>query len=120
MKKLLVCGGRDFTDEGALTEALDIALERLGGEIIVIHGAAKGADLMAEAWAKKRQLNYMGFPAKWDKHKKAAAPLRNAEMLAATKPDAAVAFKGKTGTPDMVRKLRKAGVPVWTPGWDCA
>ncbi len=84
------------------------------GVSLLIHGAAKGADTLAENWARSRQVNYHGVPAKWDQHGNSAGPIRNEEMLALG-PEGCVAFPGGTGTADMVERCEKAGVKVWKP-----
>jgi YspA, cpYpsA-related SLOG family len=47
--KVLVCGGRDFTDRMRLFEVLD-HLHRESGFTLVIHCDASGADHEAEVW----------------------------------------------------------------------
>jgi hypothetical protein len=48
--RVLVCGGREFDDVGLMISALD----RLHTEkffTVLIHGNARGADRLADAWA---------------------------------------------------------------------
>lgn len=52
------------------------------------------------------------FKADWDKHGKAAGPIRNQQMLDEGKPDLVLAFAGGKGTDDMCRRARAAGVEV--------
>ncbi|SAL02898.1 hypothetical protein AWB80_08465 [Caballeronia pedi] len=113
--RLLVCGGRDFTDTLAVFGALDRAHAKR--EItLVIHGACPtGADNLAEKWAKSREIPYLGHPAPWKLYDKAAGPMRNRAMLEEWKPEGVVAFPGGSGTADMVRRARDAGVTVWEP-----
>lgn len=112
--KLLVCGGRDFTDRAFVFACLDRA-DAKRRVMLLAHGAARGADALADEWAEARGISRLPFPADWEAHGKAAGARRNAEMLAAFAPDGAVAFPGGPGTADMVRRLRAAGVPVWQP-----
>lgn len=111
--KILVCGGRDYSDDEAVFEILDKLHEKRGIGLIV-HGAAPGADSLAEQWAKARQVPYIGFPAEWNKKGKAAGPERNREMLM-TQPDGLIAFPGGTGTEDMVKAAAEQGVNAWRP-----
>jgi hypothetical protein len=108
---VLVCGGRDYADVGALNEALD-ALHRERAVTLLIHGAARGADSLAAAWARSRGIPTLAFPANWKKDGKAAGFVRNARMLRDGRPDLVVAFPGGKGTAHMVRLARDAGVPV--------
>jgi hypothetical protein len=108
---VLVCGGRDFTDYTMLSNTL-----RHAHEIVpireIIHGAAKGADTLADQWARWRNIPVRSYPADWDEHGRSAGPIRNARMLADGRPDLVVAFPGSVGTNNMVEQARKAGVRV--------
>ena len=112
--RLLVCGGRDYTDEAAAFRALDAADARRR-ITTVIHGAAPGADTLAGRWADLRGRECILFPAAWKTRGRAAGPERNARMLAEGEPDGVLALPGGHGTADMVRKARAAGLPVWLP-----
>lgn len=115
--RILVCGGRDYTDQTVVFGTLDrLRAER--GIACIIAGAAAGADRMAADWAHDRRVNLIKYPvspAAWRQHGKAAGPMRNATMLREGKPDAVVAFPGGRGTADMIRQADAAGVTVWRP-----
>ncbi len=51
MVRVLVCGGRQFEDRDTLNAALD-KLHLARGFTLLIAGGARGADSLAEAWAK--------------------------------------------------------------------
>ena len=112
--KLLVCGGRDFTDRAAVFAALDRA-DAKRPVMLLIHGAARGADTLAGEWAAARGVTVAECPADWQTHGKAAGSIRNQQMLGLYAPDGVVAFPGGSGTADMVRRARGAGIPVWEP-----
>lgn len=121
MRRLLVCGGRNFSDKALLVATLDDVLIWLGGIDVLIEGEARGADRMARNWAVQLDIPVLKFPANWDKFGKAAGPIRNQLMLDEGKPTHAVAFYDRPrdesrGTADMVRRLKKAGVPVGEVG----
>jgi hypothetical protein len=109
--RILVCGGRDYGDEIVLYAALD---EIHGRRPVtrLIHGAARGADSLAAAWAKSRGVPTHAFPADWKRDGRAAGFLRNARMVRDGRPDLVVAFPGGKGTAHMVRLARDAGLPV--------
>ena len=67
---VLVCGGRDYADACALNEALD-AIHREVPITRLIHGAARGADALAAAWAHSRGIPALAFPADWKRDGKA-------------------------------------------------
>lgn len=112
-KRVLVCGGRDFNDKEAVFRALD-KLHSTGRVVLVIHGAAPGADSLAAQWAQEHGIRCTACPADWKTHGKRAGPLRNSHMLT-LKPDGVVAFPGGRGTMDMIKQAEAAGVKVWKP-----
>ena len=112
--RLLVCGDRDWTDRKFLYDTLDRWHENEPIEV-VIEGEARGADQMARDWATARGVVVEPYPADWEKHGKAAGPIRNQQMLDAD-PDFVLAFhddiESSKGTRNMVKIARKAGVPA--------
>ena len=114
---VLVCGGRDFTDRQLVFDTLDRVRSKYPDNLVVVHGAAKGADLLAEEWCKSRQVMYVGVPAQWDKYGKAAGMQRNRVMRDVWQPKACIAFKGGTGTRGMIKLMEEVGVKVWMVGW---
>lgn len=107
----LVCGGRGYA--GPLEQYLD-ELHAVFSFTMVIHGAARGADLRAGNWAAGVGLHSAAVPALWGQNGKSAGPKRNAVMLL-LKPDLCIAFPGGTGTTDMIARCKRAGVPVYQP-----
>lgn len=110
--RIVVTGGRDFNDIGAIDMALD-AVRRKHGDFTLINGCARGADTLCRQWASDRGLPCDDFPADWNKYGKGAGHIRNQKMIDEGKPDALVAFKGGRGTADMVRRCKSVGMPVW-------
>lgn len=112
--RILVCGGRDYLDYNyldiTLFDILDIGIT--GKDHTIIQGEAKGADFLSKVFAHEYELKVESFPANWKKYGKAAGSIRNQQMLDEGKPDLVVAFPGGTGTADMVRRAKKAGVEV--------
>lgn len=111
--RVLVCGGRDYHDHAEVYRVLDL-VDRKRGITTIIHGAAKGADLIGSAWAQDRDKDEAPFPADWSLGRK-AGPVRNQYMLDEGKPDVVIAFPGGRGTADMVSRAKRAGVKVWKP-----
>ena len=110
--RILVCGGRSFVDQALFDTWMDVWLQAIGAEaILIIHGGARGADQMADVWAKQHEVTCEVYPADWDAYGKSAGPIRNQQMLERG-PDIVLAFPGGKGTADMVSRARKAGVMV--------
>lgn len=137
--KILVCGGRDYDDRERFLEVMnkyrelytypyDPCGKSAKCYMQIISGMAPGADTLAARYARAFQLKLHEFPADWTdlSHPDAvvrrrrdgslydakAGARRNARMLAEGKPELVVAFRGGSGTRDMIRQARKAGVEV--------
>jgi hypothetical protein len=111
--RVLVYGGRDFTNQRLAFNALDL-IHKEYGFTLVIDGMAKGADTLGFKWAQDKGLPSERYPAQWDKYGRAAGPIRNKQMLDEGKPDIAVAFPGGAGTSNMTKQLLDADVLVKT------
>jgi hypothetical protein len=105
--KLLVCGGRDFADYHALRRAI-VTLK----PTCIAHGAARGADALADRVATELGIPVRRFPAHWDRYGKSAGMRRNREMLETFRPDAVLAAPGGRGTANMTALAKTVGVPV--------
>lgn len=112
MKKLLVCGGRNFYNKKLLFNKLNNINNNLGPFDVLIHGAASGADSLAGAWAKHVGIEEERFPADWGRFGKAAGMIRNQKMLDEGKPNLVVAFVGGRGTADMIARAKKHNIEV--------
>lgn len=111
MTKVLVCGGRDFTDQAFLNTILDLYHAKCKFEL-VIEGGAKGADSLARTWAIMNKIGYSEFKADWDSFGRAAGSIRNRLMLEESKPDLVLAFPGHSGTANMINQARLKKTPV--------
>ena len=106
MTRILVCGGRDFDDRAALDRMLDV-MHANAPVTAVIHGAARGADSLAGAWARANGIEEIACPADWKTHGRRAGPIRNRAMLTDHKPDVVLVFPGGRGTADMIRQAQR-------------
>jgi aspartokinase-like uncharacterized kinase len=111
MTRVLVCGGRDYSDIVRVFSVLD-KLHREAEIDCIIEGGAKGADRLALEWAGQSSVPVETYEADWENQGSFAGPARNKRMLDEGKPDLVIAFPGGRGTADMVRKARRAGVEV--------
>lgn len=109
--KVIVCGGRDFTDKSFLFHKLN----KMNAEFhfdVVYEGGAKGADTFAREWAKEANIPCKTFSAEWDKYGTKAGPIRNLQMLDQN-PDMVIGFAGGRGTDHMLKVARAAGVTTY-------
>lgn len=112
--KILVCGGRDFSNRDLVDDNLALFInEDYLSLPMIIQGGANGADYEAKEWAERWNLECVEFPAEWDKNGKAAGFIRNQQMIN-EKPDYVVAFwDGKSkGTQDTINRAKKAKIPT--------
>ena len=113
--KVIVCGGRNYSDKAFLYSFMDVGLTIKGLHIIV--GGAPGADSLAEQWARDRGVPFTTVKADWSKYGKAAGPLRNRRMLEMLGyGDRVIAFPGGNGTANIVKIAKMAQIPVYEVG----
>jgi len=114
---VLVCGSRKWTGRLAIRRELTWLLQLPHQRMLrLIHGAAPGADTIADEEARRLNIPTVPFPADWDRYRLGAGPRRNQQMLDEGRPDVVLAFTKdlvtSTGTADMVRRATDAGLPV--------
>lgn len=119
--RVLVCGGRGYSDIRGVYVCLDGLQPR---PTLIIQGGNKGvmrdnryypsADLIAKTWAMLRGVpeNEYAVDHAIDGPWPAAGPRRNQRMLAQSRPTLGMAFPGGRGTADMVRRMKAAGIRV--------
>ena len=111
MYKVIIAGGRDFSDYSLLCTCADEALAGME-DVEIVSGGADGADALGERYARERGFALKRFPADWKAYGHAAGPIRNGQMAAYA--DALIAlWDGKSaGTRDMIRKAEEKGLRV--------
>jgi hypothetical protein len=120
-----VTGGRDFADASSMAELFNFLHLFYAEKLRVMHGAAPGADRMADSMALQLEIPVRPFPADWDRHGKPAGAIRNGQMVDYLKmcrrkehTVQVVAFPGGDGTADMIRQSEKAAIDVDRWGWE--
>jgi hypothetical protein len=110
--KVIVAGGRDFTDYNLLKETMDHLLQNRLSNVEIVSGTARGADELGERYAIEKGLPIHRKPADWDRYGKSAGYRRNVEM--AKYADACVCFwNGKSrGTKHMIDLATKEGLKL--------
>ena len=125
--RLLVCGSRYWEDRVIFAITMRGFLSKFGDDLEIIEGCAKGADRMAEQFAKQFNLTCHHYPADWSAYEQRdkwkAGHDRNRKMLEEGCPDMVVAFKDslandlrRGGTENMVRIAKESGVPTMVVG----
>ena len=84
--RIIVAGTRTFSDYELLRNRLDDFISKLkqkhpDKQVVIITGAAKGADQLGSFYARSHNIPLKEFPADWTTYGKAAGPIRNQQML---------------------------------------
>ena len=110
--KVIIAGGRDFSNYKILKQTCDNILQNLTKIEIVSGAHYKGADKLGEQYAKERNYQLAKFPANWNTYGRAAGPKRNKQM--ANYADVLIAFwDGKSkGTSNMINEAKRANLSV--------
>ena len=108
--RVLVCGSRGWTDYDAVLRRLTQIEER---RPTIVHGAAVGADTMADRAAMTLNLTVERYPADWATYGKRAGFIRNEQMLD-TGVGLVIAFwDGQSrGTQHTIERAKRRGIPV--------
>ena len=112
---VLVCGSREWTDRKVMRFVLSDELTKLDPglhyDITILHGACRGADLMAADLLKHSIYTLRAFPADWKTHGRKAGILRNLAMLDEN-PVLVLAFvKGESrGTRHTIGEAQRRGI----------
>lgn len=106
--KLVVFGSRDYNDYEVIKEKLD-KINNESPITEIVSGKCRGVDTLGERWAKENMVDIAEFPADWNKHGKAAGPIRNAEMAKYADRGAGFSLNGSNGTANMRDTLRGLG-----------
>lgn len=117
--RVLVTGSRDWPDAALIDKALQAECLVAVGErraLVVVHGGAKGADVMANQWAYRNLIPIERHPAIWRPngiYNPQAGLLRNRQMVALGA-DVCLAFirNGSRGASHCARLAEEAGIPV--------
>jgi hypothetical protein len=115
---VIVCGSRGWTDRERIADRLfDVPTDAT-----IVHGAAKGADRIAEQEAQKLGLlvephdyrQFIGLPGMGSVVTPKTAPIMRNAHMADLGADLCIAFwDGRsTGTLDMMSKAVRVGIPV--------
>jgi hypothetical protein len=106
--KLAIVGSRTFSNYAELVRCINLNYD-ISQITDIISGGAKGADSLAEIFAKENNINLIVFKADWDKYGKRAGFIRNCDIIDAC--DSCIAFWDghSAGTKHDIELCRKKG-----------
>lgn len=97
--KIAVVGSRTFDDYERVKEILTPRIP-----FVLVSGGARGADTLADKFARENGLATMIYPARWEKYGKRAAYIRNKKIV--EEADLVIAFwDGKSRGTEMTINL---------------
>jgi len=107
--KVIIAGSRSIEDWTIVATAIRNSPFKITE---VVSGGARGVDNLAESLADLHGMPVKLFPADWNKHGKAAGPIRNKQM--AEYADCLIAiWDGESkGTSNMIQEMQKLNKPV--------
>jgi hypothetical protein len=107
MKKIIVTGGREYSDKEKVYSVLDHF-----NPDVVIHGDCRGADSLASNWVKDNNKKEIPYPYP-SQYGKAGGPIRNEHMCSDHTDATLIAFPGGNGTASCIRIAKKLGLKVF-------
>lgn len=112
--KLIVAGGRDFSDFNLLSQKLNELADGVFQlrKVSIVSGMARGADALGHHFAKMNNVKVYEFPANWDKYGKRAGFIRNDEMAAFSHGLLAFWDGQSRGTNNMILSMQAMNKPV--------
>lgn len=81
--KIAIAGSRTFANYEVMCAFIERSLSDVEFNSIeaVVSGGARGADTLAEQYARENGLELIVFPAEWKRHGRKAGPLRNVKII---------------------------------------
>ena len=110
MFRVIIAGGRDFSDYDFLARTMDRLLYEVTDDITVVCGMARGADSLGEKYATEKNYAIDYHQAEWSQFGRGAGYRRNIKMAECS--DALVAFwdGDSKGTKHMIETAQKHGL----------
>lgn len=113
--RILITGSREWQDRDALHHALADIVRPIPADqdVVIVHGTARGADAMADQWARVYGATVEARPANWTVNGKRAGFIRNAHMVNLGA-DVCLAFikDGSRGASHTASLAEAAGIPT--------
>lgn len=105
---LAIVGSRTFTNKQRFNDLIADTLSSWNLKITdinnVISGGAKGADTLAEQFAREHNLSLVVYKPDWNRYKNAAGPMRNTDIINACTHVIAFPSRAGRGTQDSIKK----------------
>lgn len=106
--RVAIVGSRDWP----FADQIRNAVASLEPTDVLVSGAARGTDTIAENAALQRGLQTIIHPADWDTHGKSAGYIRNKYIVRDADRVIAFQYKRSKGTQHTIDIAKKKGIPV--------
>ena len=111
-QRVIVCGSRNWIDRDLIAFVIANHRDLRGDGLVIVHGAARGADTIAAEEAERLGIATEAHPADWNRHGRAAGHIRNEEMAKAGAVHVEAFWDGESkGTWGMVEAAKRHGIP---------
>jgi len=114
--KLALVGSRDYDNYAEFKTIINGTLKKWNYKISdiekVVSGGAKGADTLADKWAKENKLPITTYIPDWKAFGTAAGPMRNTDIVKECTHVIAFPSREGAGTQDTIAKAKKANKKV--------
>ena len=109
--RLAIVGSREFTDYDLLCNTMKDFIAKHGMPSSIVSGGARGADTLAERWAKENDVGVIIFKPDWSKGKGAALE-RNFDIVGNCTHMIAFPSKNSRGTWHSIGIAKQMGINV--------
>lgn len=111
--KIIIAGSRHLTDNKWL-EVINDCIKNSKFDITeIVSGGCRGIDQFAIEWAKKASIPYKVYEASWNRHGRAAGPIRNEKMAKYADGLIAIWMNSSRGTSNMIDNMKKLNKPTF-------
>lgn len=107
-----IVGCRKYMNWNNFIKIINDYVDRIGMPDQIVSGGAKGVDSMAARYATENNIPLINHPPDWDKHGRAAGPIRNSQIVKECTHILALPSKDSIGTLDTIKKARAKNLDV--------
>lgn len=108
--KVIIAGGRNIINYELVTSAVHDSQFEITE---IVSGGAAGVDTLAIEYAVENDLPFTIYEADWDRHGKAAGPIRNFKMAKNAEALIAIWDGESRGTRNMIEEAKRVGIKVY-------
>jgi hypothetical protein len=113
MRKIIIAGSRTLEPVFEFINEARIMFGMINASYEIVSGGAEGVDTCGENFAKEMGWKLTVLPADWNKHGKAAGPIRNRQMVEYAD-ELLLIWDGESkGSKNMKEEMKKLHKPIY-------